>query len=284
MADFSKLVLSVLALPALLLASSQALAIDTPPECGRFDFNANGFDCKIKVQADCTVDCSSLNFQAGCSGGCMGEPIPGCTDPCGDTCLAECNPQAVDCVAGCHKECEQPFIDKCNVDHPGRDCVTDAKASCTGYCRDACAVMPSGCEDHCLTCCSGSCTSYANMKCDIDCYAKLEGSCKAQCGADGALMCKDADGRYQFVNVTNVQTCVNALIAQGLQVDVSAQAQGECTITLGGADCGGSGEASGFGCSASKGQTESPFAVTGIALGLAAMGISAARRRNRKNG
>ncbi len=283
MANFGKLVLSFLAFPAMLLGSSQAFAITTPPECGTFDFNTNGFDCKIRVKAECSLDCSSLSFQAGCKGGCMGEPIPGCTDPCGDTCLAECNPQALDCIAGCHTECEQPFIDRCNTEHPERDCVTDAKASCTGYCRDACAVMPSGCEDHCLTCCSGSCTSYENMSCDISCYAKLEGSCKAACDTpEGALMCKDGDGRYQYVNATSVKACVSALVAQGLQVDASAQ--GEVTCDLSGCDGTGSAGIGGIGCSASPGQAESPFAVTGIALGIAAMGISAARRRNRKNG
>jgi hypothetical protein len=278
--NFGKLALSLLALPAFLLASSSAFAITTPPECGNFDFNKTGLDCKIRVSAECSLDCSSLSFQAGCSGGCMGEPIPGCTDPCGDTCLAECNPAAVDCVAGCHKECEQPFIDKCLVDHPERDCPTDAKASCTSRCRDACAVMPSGCEDHCLTCCSGSCTSYANISCDIDCFAKLEGSCKAQCSSpDGALMCKDVDGRYQFVNSTNIKACVNALIEQGLKVDVSATATVTCDLSGCGAD--GSANAGGLLCAASPGQ-ESPFAPIAIALGAAAAGISVARRRNRK--
>jgi hypothetical protein len=282
MTNFGKLALSLLALPSFLLASSTAFAITTPPECGNFDFNKTGIDCKIRVSAECSLDCSSLNFQAGCSGGCMGEPIPGCTDPCGDTCLKECNPDKLDCIAGCHIECEQPFIDKCTTDHAGRDCVTDAKASCTGYCRDACAVMPSGCEDHCLTCCSGSCTSYENMSCDISCYAKLEGSCKAQCSTpDGALMCKDVDGRYQFVNATSVQSCVSALVAQGLKIDVSAR--GECTCTLAGCDCGGGAQAGGLACAAAP-SNDSPFAPIAIAMGMAAAGISVARRRNRKNG
>lgn len=281
MANFGKLVLSLCAAPALLLASSQAFAITTPPECGNYDFNLNNIDCKIKVAAECTLDCSSLNFQAGCTGGCMGQPIPGCTDPCGDTCLAECNPDAVDCVAGCHDECEQPFITKCQMDHPERDCVTDAKASCTSRCREACSVMPSGCEDHCLTCCSGSCTSYANMTCDIDCYAKLEGSCKSQCSADGALMCKDKDGVYQFVNASDVKACISALVAQGLKVDVSAQ--GQVTCDLSGCDGAGNASVGGLACSASPGQG-SPFAAGALAVAALGAGISVARRRNRKDG
>lgn len=282
MTNFGKLALSLLALPAALLASSSAFAITTPPECGNFDFNKTGIDCKIKVSAECSLDCSSLNFQAGCTGGCMGQPIPGCKDPCGQTCLAECNPAALDCVAGCHTECEQPFIDKCKVDYPARDCVGDAKASCTSRCRDACAVMPSACEDHCLSCCSGSCTSYANMTCDIDCFAKLEGSCKAQCSTpDGALMCKDVDGVYQFVNATSVTTCVNALIAQGLKVDVSATAKVTCDLS----GCDGTGNASvgGLACATSPGH-ESPFALGALAAAALGAGISVSRRRNRKNG
>lgn len=282
MTNIGKFALSLLALPAALLASSSAFAITTPAECGNFDFNKTGLDCKIRVSAECSLDCSSLHFQAGCTGGCMGQPIPGCKDPCGQTCIAECMPDKVDCVAGCHKECEQPFIDKCTADYPNRDCVGDAKASCTSRCRDACAVMPSGCEDHCLTCCSGSCTSYANLSCDIDCFAKLEGSCKAQCSApDGALMCKDADGVYQFVNATSVTTCVNALIAQGLQIDASATATVTCDLS--GCDGEGSAGIGGLACAASPGP-DSPFAPIAIAMGIAAAGISVARRRNGKNG
>jgi len=281
MANFGKLALSLLALPTLLLASSAASAITTPPECGNFDFNENGFDCKIRVAAECSVDCSSLNFQAGCKGGCMGTPIPGCTDPCGTQCVAECDPSKLDCIAGCHTECEQPFIDKCKTDYPSRDCVTDAKASCKGYCRDACAVMPSNCLEHCDRCCTGSCTSYSNIKCDIDCYAKLEGSCDAQCSADGALMCKDKDGVYQFVNATNVTTCVNALIAQGLQVDVSAKGEVKCDLS--GCDGTGSASVGGIGCSASPAGQDSPIPAGAVALGAAAAFISVARRRrNRK--
>jgi len=120
------------------------------------------------------------------------------------------------------------------------------------------------------------------MTCDIDCFAKLEGSCKAQCSTpDGALMCKDADGVYQFVNATSVKTCVDALIAQGLQVDVSATATVTCDLS--GCDGAGSANVGGFACAASPG-SDSPFAPLAIAMGVAAAGISVARRRNRQNG
>jgi hypothetical protein len=276
MTNFKKLALSFLPLASLLFTSASALAIDTPPECGKFDFNENSLNCSVRVEASCELDCSSLNFTAGCKGGCMGTPIPGCTDPCGATCVAECDPSKLDCIQGCHDECEQPFVDSCKSKYPDRDCVTDSKASCTSYCREQCKVMPSGCLEHCDTCCSGSCTSYANLDCDISCYAKLEGSCKVQCAApSGALFCNG-----QYVGASDVQTCINALIAQGLQIDISARGEVKCDLS----GCDGVGDASvgGFACSASEGQS-SPFTATGIALGIAAIGISAARRRNRKN-
>jgi hypothetical protein len=281
MISLRKLALSILVLPATLLAALPAYAIDTPAECGNFDFNVNNIDCKIKVAAECNVDCSSLNFQAGCKGECVGTPIPGCTDPCGAQCEASCDPMTIDCIGGCKTECEQPFIDKCMVEHPDRDCVTDAKASCAARCRESCSSMGSStCNEVCTTCCHGSCTSYENSNCDIGCYSKLEGSCKAQCSADGALMCKDADGRYQFVNATNVQTCINALVAQGLKVDVSAK--GEVTCDLNGCDGVGSGNIGGLACSTSPGQ-QSPFAVGALVVAALGAGISAARRRNRQN-
>jgi MYXO-CTERM domain-containing protein len=93
-------------------------------------------------------------------------------------------------------------------------------------------------------------------------------------------MCKDAQGVYQFVNATNVQSCINALVAQGLKVDVSAK--GEVTCDLSGCDGTGSGSVGGFACSTSPGN-DSPFAVGALFAAALGAGISAARRRNRKD-
>lgn len=277
--NIRKIVLSLVAAPALLLASSQALAgINTPPECGNYDFNANSFACKFRTGVECSADCSSLNFQAGCEGGCKGEPIPGCTDPCANSCLNSCDPATVDCYSGCNKECEQPFIDKCMTEHPERDCVTDAKASCSSHCRESCASMSgsSTCQETCTTCCHGSCTSYENMTCDIGCYAKLEGGCTAQCSADGALMCKDKDGIYQFVNASDVNACINALVAQGLQIDLSAKGEVKCDLS--GCDGTGNASAGGLTCSAMPGQ-RSPYSIGALALSALGAAIFAMRRR-----
>lgn len=280
MNSLRKLALSIFVLPVSLLAALPAYAFDTPAECGNFDFNANNIECKIRVAAECKVDCSSLNFQAGCDGQCEAAPIPNCTNPCDSECMNNCDPMTIDCIGGCMTECEQPFITKCQAEHPMRDCVTDAKASCTSRCRETCTQGASAtCQESCTTCCQGSCRSYENLNCDIGCYAKLEGSCTTQCDADGALMCKDKDGRYQFVNATNVQTCINALVAQGLQVDVSAK--GEVTCDLSGCDGVGSANIGGLACSTSPGH-ESPFAVGALVAAALGAGISVSRRRNRQ--
>jgi hypothetical protein len=277
MTNFGKLALSLLALPSFLLASSTAFAITTPAECGKFDFNENGLGCEVKVEGGCAAECRSINFVAGCTGGCTLTATSSCTNNCGVSCIAQCDPSKLDCVAGCHTECEQPFTADCKSKHPERDCVADAQASCTDYCRSQCQVQPSNCTEHCDTCCSGACTSNANMDCDIQCYAKLEGGCKVACTQPtGGLFCNG-----QYVNASDVQSCINALVAQGLEVNVSAR--GECTCTLSGCDCGGDAQAGGLACAAAPSH-DSPFAPIAIAVGMAAASISVARRRNRKNG
>lgn len=276
MTNFGKLALSLLALPSFLLASSTAFAFTTPAECGKFDFNANSLGCEVKVEGGCTAECRSINFTAGCSGGCTLTANASCTDNCGVSCIAQCDPAKLDCVAGCHSECEQPYVADCKSKHPDRDCVEDSKASCTSYCRSQCQVQPSSCTEHCDTCCTGACTATVNLDCDIQCYAKLEGGCKVACSKpEGGLFCNG-----QYVNATDVQGCINALVAQGLDVNVSAR--GECTCTLSGCDCGGGAQAGGLACAAAP-SNDSPFAPIAIAMGVAAASISVARRRNRKD-
>jgi hypothetical protein len=278
MTNFGKLALSLLALPTMLLASSAALAA-VPPECGKFITEDGSIaDCRVVVSGGCDVECTPLKFQAGCSGGCTVSANATCTNDCGVSCIAQCDPAKLDCVTGCHDECEQPFIADCKANpmHASRDCVEDAKASCTSYCRNQCKVQPSNCTEHCDTCCTGACTATINMDCDISCYAKLEGGCRGQCEApSGAVFCND-----QYVNAADPQKCIDALIAQGIEVDVSAR--GECTCTLSGCDCDGNASAGGLACAATPGH-ESPFAPAAVALGMMAAGISVARRKNRKS-
>ncbi len=275
--NFGKLALSLLALPTLLLASSSALAITPPAQCGTFNFDKNGLGCEVKIEGGCEAECTPLKFIAACDGGCTLTATQTCTGGCGVSCIAQCDPAKLDCIQGCHDECEQPFIDDCQAKYPTRDCVVDAEASCTQHCRNNCKVVPSSCTEHCDQCCSGACTSNVNLDCDLKCYADVEGGCKVACQQPaGGLFCNG-----QYVNATDVQSCIDALIEQGLEVNVSAR--GECVCTITGCDCTGSAEAPGGFCAAAPGR-ESPFESTIVALGMAAAGISVARRRNRKNG
>jgi hypothetical protein len=281
MKNFAKLALSLLALPTLLLASSSASAEKLPAECANFNIDkwaSEGLQCKVEVKGGCEANCNSLKLTAGCDGQCTTTATMTCTGSCGETCLQQCNPESLNCMNSCHNECDQDYIKACESSHPGRDCVNDAKASCESHCRDKCNVpLQSTCEDHCIACCNGACTSNVNMDCDISCYAKLEGGCKVQCEApSGALFCNN-----QFISITDVDACISALAARGVEVDVSAR--GECVCTLSGCDCTGDANAGGGFCSAAPGR-ESPFGSTIVVLGMAAAGISVARRRNRKNG
>lgn len=279
MINLGKLALSFLALPAVLLAASSASAFDTPAECGLFDFDRNSANCEIRVAAQCTAGCKVDNFTAGCQGGCTSMPDPVCIQQtCGAGCIADCDPAKLDCVQGCHDECEQPFIKDCEAAHPERDCVSDAVATCKGYCRDQCKVMPSSCIEHCDMCCTGACTSFSNMECNIDCYVKLDASCNASCSApEGGLYCNG-----QYVNATNVNTCISKLAEQGINTNV--EARGEVVCDLSGCHAKGDASAGGLACAASVPGQDSPFAVAALALGLAGAGISVARRRSRKNG
>jgi len=275
MTNFGKLALSFLALPALLLASSSAFAVDTPAACGKFDFNANGLGCEVKVEGGCEAECTPIKFIAACEGGCTLTATSQCTGNCGVSCIAQCDPAKLDCIEGCHTECEQPFIADCKASYPDRDCVTDAEASCTQHCRTNCKVVPSSCTEHCDQCCSGACTSNVNLDCDLKCYADVEGGCRVACQQPtGGLFCNG-----QYVNASDIKGCIDGLLAQGLQVDVSAQ--GTVTCDLSGCDAVGDVNAGGMFCSASPGQ-DSPFAPLAVAVGMAAAGISVARRRNRR--
>ena len=142
-------------------------------------------------------------------------------------CLQQCNPDKLDCVAGCHNECEQPFIAQCKQEHPERDCVADAQASCTMHCNSACGVTVDSCLEHCQECCHGACTSQANLSCDINCFAKLEGGCNVQCDEPtGAIFCND-----QYVFASDVTGCITYLATQGINVDVSARASATCDLS-----------------------------------------------------
>jgi MYXO-CTERM domain-containing protein len=68
----------------------------------------------------------------------------------------------------------------------------------------------------------------------LDCFARVEGGCEAKCTApNGGLFCNG-----QYVDAAEVEACITALIAEGVEVDVSAR--GSVTCDLNGCDGEGS--------------------------------------------
>jgi hypothetical protein len=263
--------LASIALFAVLSAPAIARADDGGTPCGNFNF-ASGISCKIEVSGGCMADCTTLKFEAGCSGGCSVTANQTCVNDCGTKCVAMCDPAALDCFTGCHGECDQPTTAECMQKQPSADCVTQAKAQCDVHCKDACQVPPTNCQEHCTKCCTGSCTTQVNFDCDFQCFASLQGGCTAQCTApQGAIFCNG-----QYVHASDVQACVTYLATQGINVDVSARGSATCDLN----GCKGVGSASGAGCMMSPGSNAGLFG--GVAWGAIACVMARIRRRKGK--
>jgi MYXO-CTERM domain-containing protein len=229
-----RLTYSLFIVAAIAIAAPTANATDIAA-CGNFDFDlTSGLNCKIEVEGGCTASCTPLNFEAACTGGCTATPDPNCTDSCGEQCVATCNPALLDCFAGCHDECDAPIQAQCEADGMRTDCEEVAIAECDIHCNESCAVPPDDCQEHCTRCCSGSCATQVNYDCNLDCFARVEGGCEAKCTApNGGLFCNG-----QYVDAAEVEACITALIAEGVEVDVSAR--GSVTCDLNGCDGEGS--------------------------------------------
>ena len=193
--------------------------------CGNFNFAA-GATCKIEVSGGCTADCSPLSFEAACTGMCNASSNTTCVDDCGTTCIAMCDPAALDCFVGCHAECDDPTIAACKQKHPTDDCAKTARAQCDVHCKDSCQVPPSNCQEHCTKCCTGSCTTQVNFDCDFSCFADVRGGCEVQCQKpEGGIFCNG-----QYVHTSDVAACIRYLATQGINVDVSAQGSARCDL------------------------------------------------------
>jgi hypothetical protein len=214
-----------------------------------------------------------------CGGKCTATATQTCTDTCGTACIQQCNPELLDCFAGCHGECDQPTIDICRQKHPNEDCVTQGKAQCDVHCKQSCKVPDTNCQEHCTKCCTGSCNTQVNFDCDFQCLADVEVSCKAQCQRPtGGIFCNG-----QFVNATDVQQCIAYLSSKlAIDVDVSATAQGSAGCT--GNDCGAEGNASlkASGCAAAPGSENGLAGIFGLGGIFAIAAILRARRRARQ--
>jgi len=265
-----KLITAAAASAALLFTASSALAQDNP--CGKFDFS-QGIDCKIEVEGGCKAQCTPLSFKAGCEGGCNATATQDCTGTCGTQCLQECNPELLDCFKGCHAECDAEVQALCEAeDMDGVDCAEQAVAQCDLHCEDACEVPPSNCQDHCVSCCNGGCTTQVNFGCDFDCFAELKGGCDVQCSKPkGAIFCNG-----QYVNASDIDACVQYLLTQGIEVDASASGEINCS----GGDCNIDGALDG--CTYSP-ASEPPDAEVLLGLMLFVGLGGSLRRRRRQN-
>lgn len=270
---------ALVALP-FFVAATPAHAVDAGAgsPCGSFDFSG-GLDCKIQVSGGCSANCSSLKFEAACTGGCTATPVDagpdsGCVDPCGAQCVKQCDPAHLDCFVGCHNECDEPTVAECKQSTPNADCVSEAKAHCDMHCKESCKIPPSNCEEHCNRCCTGSCTTQVNYSCDTKCFADVKGGCDVHCAKpEGALFCNG-----QYVNAGDVEACISYLVQQGVSVDVSARGSVQCSLQ----GCAGAGSilpspGKSAGCATSAGGD------TGLGvLGLLAVGVTAGVVRTRR--
>lgn len=257
-------------------AARPAEADDAGTPCGAFDFS-QGVACKIEVSGGCTADCTPLNLEVGCTGGCAEEVPPDttCTTYCDSSCSSTCNPSAIDCMAGCHGECDQSMTSICQQQTPTADCVDQAKAQCDVHCQQSCSGAPSTCPGQCQACCVGSCTGQINYQCDFDCFASLQGGCTLQCQQPaGAIFCNG-----QYVHASDVQACIAYLAEQGVTVDVSARGSLECN----GAGCQSEGSAAASACAVSTLGAPGENGAAGLALAGAAIALVAARARRRRD-
>jgi hypothetical protein len=265
-------IVAVMIASAAFLTSTSARAADHGP-CGNFDFSA-GASCKVEVSAGCTASCDAPKLTVACGGKCTATASQTCNDSCGTACIQQCNPELLDCFAGCHAECDQPTIGLCTQKHPNEDCVTQGKAQCDVHCKSSCKVPDTNCQEHCTKCCSGSCTTQVNFDCDFSCLAEVEVSCKAQCTKpSGGIFCNG-----QFVNATDVQQCV-AYLATKLDIDVDVSAAGSAACGDDGCSADGSASVKAGGCAAAPGSNNGLAGALGLVAGLGLVAAIRARRR-----
>ncbi len=254
-------------------SSGVAYAGDAGGPCGNFNFTS-GLACKIEVSGGCTASCTPLNFEVGCSGGCQVLPDPACSNPCETTCSATCAPTTIDCLSGCHGECDQQLTTTCQQQDPTADCVTQAKAQCDTHCNSSCSTPSTNCAQVC-TCCDGSCSAQINFQCDFQCFARLQGGCTTQCNdPSGAIFCNG-----QYVEASDVQACISYLATQGINLDASPTRSAHS----GPNGCQASGKASVGGCAvtaATANASTGGLGIVGLLVGTAM--VRSARRRARK--
>jgi hypothetical protein len=277
---------ALFALPLLTAAPAHA----SLAECGNIDVEASG-SCKVRVNADCTVNCTPISVQAACaaqlqatcSGSCPKVPSLSCTGSCQADCEAECRvtPAEFDCSASCKANATADCNAECASNANQAECTASCKATFAADCDASCKVTPgtASCSGKCEGSCKGSCTAQSELECQVDCQgtgyasceAEVKGGCEADCKKpDGALFC---NGVY-IDHAGTVNDCIDAIEAElpTVTVDVSAQGTASCS----GNSCVAEGSASAncaFAPSGSAHEVAGAFAV------FAVLGAVCMRRR-----
>ncbi len=274
-----------MAFAALSLLASRPASAAVLTSCGNLDATASS-SCVLETSGGCTADCTPVNFEASCaaqletscSGGCNVSADVNCNGSCtasgGGNGMAD--PGSFDCAGSCETDCQATCTGQCTSSSTSDECEASCNASCAGHCNVQCTATPptASCDEKCQASCNGSCTAQANMSCDISCqtmgYAScqssLTGGCTAQCSApQGALFCNG-----QYVDVGNdVQSCLDELKNT---LNITATGSASCS----GNECMAKASVS---CDVSN--QEAPLSGGILAIGLAAAGMAAMRRRSR---
>jgi MYXO-CTERM domain-containing protein len=267
MTTYSRLVSGSIALFTFFTA---ALAGAEDDPCGKFDFT-QGIQCTVEVQGGCKAECTPLNFEAACTGTCDASASVECTGSCEVSCNAKCNPATLDCVGSCDAECGS----RCNAECALDDCSAECAATCNTQCDASCTGTAPTCEASCKESCGGACTAEANIDCDVDCYAELEGGCLVQCEEpSGALFCNG-----QYVAAADVDACIE-YIQNNWDGTVDASARGTVTCDLNG--CDSIGEAKIAWCSIANAGAAAGSSGVAAAAALAFGAALARRRRSSK--
>ncbi|AUX28661.1 hypothetical protein SOCE836_007420 [Sorangium cellulosum] len=274
----------ILGLASIAAGLSAALPASAGVEaCGNIRFDGLS-DCEVRVTAECKASCSELGIYKTacatklvpvCKTECSLSAEATCTDSCTTQCQTDCDRGVnVICSHNCFVECTTERDAECAAAaDPGR-CSATWDANCDSECDAQCVTVDGGCYQHCIECCGGSCTADANMDCQTTCQDEIfeecehefRANCDASCSGDGALFC---GGRY-IISGSQVPACVNALLAQGISVEVEAQ------VSIG--PDGVTGDLSAGMCAVSPG-SKAPLAAPFAALAAAAGWLARRRRR-----
>jgi hypothetical protein len=249
--------------------------------CGNIDFSGTE-TCTIETQGGCTAQCTPVNvdiqcsaqLEASCSGGCTGSIDANCTATCESSCQGGCTGGSFSCEGSCSADCETHCSGDCSSNSNSAQCEASCKSTCGAQCQGSCSAQPPQCTPvTCQAACQGSCQAQANLSCQIDCQAKgyancestVTGGCQAQCSQpSGALFCNG-----QFVDVSDLQSCEDALAAA---FNIHVSASGSCS----GNTCQGKAAVS---CGQIAPGDVPPLSPLLIGVGLAASAVGVARRR-----